>query len=329
MNWKTRLRLRWSKGLSQVPLLRMIAFRWSRLPPSTRALPGHFWKAFMNFKNYGLRTAAALSYYAVFSVFPLILLVAVFISDLVGPAVAQERIAQGLILFLPDETETINLVHDSIEQALQQSSSFGLVALIGLMWSALGLLSNLTSALDRIFQVPESRSLWAERLLAFLMTVVLIVLVGMSFVTSGVLRLVESFFFSTSSPWIRIGTFFLPLGLNMVIFVLLFRYVPATQVNWDAVWPAAILGGIALEVGKAAFAWYLTNLANFQIVYGSIATVIVLMLWAYIMSGIFLVSAEICAQLNLWFTRETGTMRLQIMPERTIARLPAEVPPPM
>lgn len=328
MNLKIRLRRRWQKVFSSSPTLQYMSRWWSALPPSTRALPRHLFRAVKNFTDYGMRTAAALTYYAVFSVFPLTLLVAVVVSDVLGPTVAREQIAQALILFLPDETATINLVQANIEQALEQSGSFGLLALVGLSWSALGLFSNLTSALDRIFEVPASRSLWVQRFLAFLMTIVLILLIGMSFITSGVLQLVDTLFLSSPSVWIRIGTLFLPFGLNMVIFVMLFRYVPARHVNWDAVWPAAILGGIGLELAKAAFAWYLTNLANFQIVYGSIATVIVLMLWAYVTAGIFLVSAEICSQLNLWFARSVEPSRMQIMPDRSIANLPAEIPPP-
>lgn len=328
MDWKTRIRLRLSKIWMRIPLLQYLSYRWTRLSPATRALPVHVFQALWNFKKHGTRQAAALSYYAVFSVFPLSLLLAVVISELLGPTVAQEQIMQGILLFLPDETATVNLIHDSIEQALQQGASFGLIALIGLIWSALGLFSNLTSALDRIFQVPASRSMWIERVVAFAMTLALIVMIVMSFITSGVLWLIDSLLISSPSIWIRIGILFLPFGLNMVIFVLLFRYVPARYVNWDAVWPAAILGGVGMELAKAAFAWYLNNLADFQIVYGSIATVIVLMLWAYFIACIFLISAEICSQLNLWLLSQYETSAVSILPPQ-YARLPAEIPPPV
>jgi membrane protein len=301
-----------------------------RLSPSNRALPAHLLQAVNNFIDYGMRNAAALAYYGVFSVFPLTLLLAIGISTILGPTVAQEQIAAGLILFLPEETQTINLIQDSIDQALQQSRPFGLVALLGLTWSALGLFSNLSTSLDRIFQVPASRSLWHQRFMAFLMTLALIVLVGMSFITSGVLLLVDALLLSNPGIWIRIGTLFLPLGLNMVIFVLLFRYVPARYVNWDAVWPAAILGALALELAKSAFAWYLTTLADFQFVYGGIATVIVLMLWSFLTACIFLFCAEICAQLNLWFSGSDDEPRPVINAlEPELSRLPREIPPPV
>lgn len=312
------------------PPVQITLQRWKRLPGPSRALPGHLWQAIMNYKNYGMRQAAALSYYALFSVFPLTLLLAVVISKVLGPTVAQEQIYQGLVLFIPDETQTISLFQDSLEQAVRQGTSFGIVALISLVWSALGLFSNLTSSLDQIFQVPTSRSMWKQRALAFVMTVALIGLVALSFITSGLLRLVDAFLLTNPSVWIRIGTFFLPFGLNLVIFVMLFRFVPSRHVNWDAIWPAAILGSIALEQAKSLFAWYLGNLANFQFVYGSIATVIILMLWAYLTASIFFISAEVCSQLNLWMidqSEKESTVTVFIDPD--LARLPAEIPPPM
>ncbi len=92
----------------------------------------------------------------------------------------------------------------------------------------------------------------------------------------------------------------MPLGLDIVIFALLFRYVPSRYVAWDAVWAASLFGAIGWELARAGFAWYLANLANYQFVYGGIATVIVLLIWAYLTASIFIFSAELCARLNEW-----------------------------
>lgn len=329
MNWKNTLQGRFQRLVTGIRTSAPVHYSihwWTHLNPSTRALPIHLWRAVKSFADNDTRQAAALSYYAVFSIFPLSLLLAVGISALLGPAAAEEQIAQGLALFLPQETETIELFQDNLADALEQSRSFGLFAVVGLSWSALGLFSNLTASLDRIFQAPATRSLWRKRLLAFFMTLVLILLVLMSFLTSGVLRLVDAFLITNPSVWITISTFFLPFGLNMVIFALLFRYVPSRQVHWDAIWPAAILGAIGLELAKSAFALYLGTLTNFQFVYGSIATVIVLLLWAYLVACIFLVSAEICSQVDIWFANQTEPPRISIFSE---TQLPAEIPPPL
>lgn len=291
---------------------------WARYDEATRLLPFYIWRAITNFNNYGNRQAAALAYYTVFSIFPLTLLVATAISRLLGAAVAQQQVANALRLFLPPES-TADLMN-SIGQALEQNTSFGLIAIVGLIWSGLGLFSNVTSSLDRIFHVPVSRSLWRHRLVAVMMIFILVVLVTASFVTSGILALISSaFFLNHPSTWITVATVFLPLGLNMIIFVLLFRFVPTRLVYWDAVWPAAIFGAAGWEIAKAGFRWYLENLANYQVIYGGIATVIVLLFSAYLLASIFIFSAELCAQLNEWLDRRHDSDALRLHIEQNIS----------
>jgi membrane protein len=273
---------------------------WSQRSQPTQSLVYHIWKAITNFNelNTGGRQAAALAYYALFSIFPLTLLLAVGIGRILGPAVAQEQIIQGLELFLPQNT--MDLIQTVLSDALQQGSSFGLVATAALLWAATSLFTNITYSLDSIFNVSELRGVWRQRLLAIIMGVTLIVLVVASFVTSGVLRLMSALSPGIPNVWITISISFLPIGLDVVIFALLFQYVPARDVHWDAVWPAAVVGAVGWEVAKQAFQWYLTNLANYQIIYGSIATGIVLLFWAWTIASIFLFSAQLCARLNEW-----------------------------
>jgi membrane protein len=282
------------------PLARRFDEWWTRQSSSARALPGYLSQAIANFWSYGSRQAAALSYYAIFSVFPLSLLITILVSQIVGPVFAEQQLTLALQPFLPPASnDTLQLFQANVQQAIEQGGSLTLIAILFLIWSGLGLFSNITSALDFIFHVPSSRSLWSQRLIAALMALALVVLLVTSFVTSAVLGLISALF-SPPNVWISIGTFFLPLGLDMMIFALLFRYVPARRVYWDAVWPAAIFGAIGWEVAKTGFGWFLNNVANYQFVYGAIAAGIILLFWAYLIASIFLLSAEICAQLNEW-----------------------------
>ncbi|PJF20668.1 MAG: hypothetical protein CUN56_15005, partial [Phototrophicales bacterium] len=209
---------------------------WSTHSEPTRELPLVFLTAFRNFSRYSSRQSAALAFYALFSVFPLTLLLAVLIGGLLEPAVAQEQIANGLAFFLPETT--VNYVQDVLDESLKQSSSFGFVAIVAIVWSSLGLFSNITASLDEIFNVPEGRSIWKLRFQAVLMSITLVILVIASFLTSGVLRLVSILLLDQPSLWVTIGILFLPFGLDVVIFALVFRFVPARYVHWDAVLPA-------------------------------------------------------------------------------------------
>lgn len=303
---------------------------WLKRPPSTQALPKHLWRAVTNYAQSGTgsRQAAALSYYAIFSIFPLTLLLVIGVGSILGPAVAQEQIVQGLHIFLPEAM--VGVIQDIVGEALQQSSSFSLVATAALLWSATGLFTNITNSLDTIFDMRGSRGMVRQRIMAIIMGLTLVVLVGASFVTSGVLRLVSALTPGLPSLWIRIGIFFLPIGLDVVIFALLFHYVPNRDVHWDAVWPSAIFGAIGWELAKQGFEWYLTNLANYAIIYGSIATVIVLLFWAWVIASVFLFSAEVCARLNDWLIEEEERQaRQQAEQSRIRIYLQDELLPPL
>lgn len=306
-------------------LARRLFFRlqrwWARRSPSTKSLPKYLWRAVSNYVHSGTgsRQAAALAYYAIFSAFPLVLLLAVGIGSIVGPAVAQEQIAQGLEFFLP--ATTVSDIQEIVEGALIQSSSFGLVATAALLWAATGLFTNITNSIDDIFEFPTSRSMWRQRLLAILMGLTLVALVMISFLASGVLRLISALTPGNPSMWVSIGTFFLPFGLDVVIFALLFHYVPTREVNWDAVWPAAIFGSIGWEIAKRGFEWYLGNLANYSIIYGSIATGIVMLFWAWVIASLFLFSAQLCARLNEWMTEQAEHRLLEQEHHRLLALL--------
>jgi membrane protein len=290
---------------------------WGKRYPYMRTLPLYLWRAVRNFLREGLRGAAALAFYTILSIFPLTLLLAVGISQILGPAVAQEQIANGLSLFLP--AETVELVQRNLADALAQGQQFGLVAIAGLLWAGTGMFNNITWSLDVIFQVPSSRSLWRQRVIAAFIALMLIFLVAASFLTAGVLRLVQSALLNQPNIWLRISTYFLPIGLNMVIFAMLFRYVPARYVYWDAVWPAAIFGAMGWEMARWLFGMYLTNIANYQFIYGGIATVIILQFWAYLVAAVFLFSAELCARLNEWYQTLQEGRRAQHF-QRTLDR---------
>lgn len=273
---------------------------WGQRSPGTKLLPKYIRKAIFNHirSGSGSRLAAALAYYALFSVFPMVLLLAVAIGSIVEPAVAQEQIVQALSWILPEIA--VSDIQVILGGALRQSGSFGLVATASLMWAATGLFTNITLALDNIFEVPSVRSMWRQRLLAIAMGVTLVVLFMASFITSGLLQLIGALSLGLPNLWISISTLFLPFGLNLVIFALLFRYVPAREVHWDAAWAAAIFGAVGWELAKRGFQWYLANLNNYSLIYGSIATGIVMLFWAWLIASIFLFGAQLCARLNEW-----------------------------
>ncbi len=118
---------------------------WSVRSAATRALPHILLSAFRNFGRYSSRQSAALAFFALFSVFPLMLLLAVFIGGWLEPAAAQEQIVNGLRVFLPEDEVIVEFVRDIFDESLKQSNSFGIVAIMTIVWTSLSLFSNLTA----------------------------------------------------------------------------------------------------------------------------------------------------------------------------------------
>ncbi len=268
---------------------------------ATDDLPRYLGQAVTGFLSIGMHNAAALAYYAIFSMLPLILLLVVVLSRLVGPMLTQEQIMTALSPFLPEGAGgALNLVQTFVAGALDQSGSVTIIAVAGLAWAGLGLFSNIATSLDVIFDAGRSLNLVRNRLRAMAMATVLILLLSLSFLSSFVIGLFDSLLLDPSSVWLRISAFALPLGLNMLIFILLFRFVPSRRPDWEAIWPAALLGAILWELAKGLFAWFVSTSTIYQPLYGAIASGMVLLLWTYILAAGFLFAAEVCARVNDW-----------------------------
>jgi len=291
-----------SSARKQAPQsLRFYQRWWILANAMSDGLLSHLWQAIVRFSKHGTREAAALSYYAIFSLFPLLLLVIIVIGTILGPVAARDQIDTVLRLFLP--ANTANFLQENIAQALEQRGSFGLVAGVSLLWSSLGLFSNLSSALSRTFRDENPRNTWHQRLVGLMMMIALSMLLIASLAATLIFVLLDFLFFYRTNSWISLGAFIIPLSLSVAIFAFLYRFIPRHRVRWDAIWVAAFLGGLAWEIAKRVFTWYLDNLASYSLVYGSVATMIVLMFWTYLTGLIVLLGAEICVSIDDWMTR--------------------------
>lgn len=255
-------------------------------------------RAVKNFFSRDMREAAALSYYALFSLFPLSLLVIVIIGQIVGPVATKNQVEDFLSFFLPGDTATE--LNRTLNRFVDEGGTISAFAVIGLMWSALGLFSNLESALSRMFRDTQSRSFVQKRIVGVLMIIALGVLLIANIVTSLLFSVLNLLFLNQGNIWLSIGGFFIPFGFSMGIFAMLYRWIPRNKVGWDAIWPAALVGGVAWELAKRLFGWYLERLDNLTLVYGSLTTVIIFMLWTFYTSCIILLCAEFCVSLHDW-----------------------------
>ena len=90
----------------------------------------------------------------------------------------------------------------------------------------------------------------------------------------------------------RLPAFLIACG----IFLGIYKYIPNTQTRWRDIWLGALMAAALFEIAKNLFVWYLENFGQYDQVYGAIASVIVLMLWAYVSAFVLIVGAEVASE---------------------------------
>ena len=105
------------------------------------------------------------------------------------------------------------------------------------------------------------------------------------------------YLFGLQIPWGMLFTV-LPLLLSAFLFLLIFRVVPDAKVRWRDAIPAAVVSTVLFELAKAGFAYYLSNLSSLDLVYGSVTTIVVLMLFLYLVAMVLVFGAELSSEYN-------------------------------
>ncbi len=84
--------------------------------------------------------------------------------------------------------------------------------------------------------------------------------------------------------------------MSFSIFLLIYRFLPNCKTYWRYVWLAAAISAGLFEIGKNLFVWYLGSFANYDQVYGPVASVMIFLLWAYLSSLVLILGAEISSE---------------------------------
>ncbi len=244
------------------------------------------------FEDRCAQLAASISYYALFAVFPLAILLVAAFGLVIGDEAARSRVVD-LVL------ENVPLREGSgrrdIEQALQDvtgsAGAFGVVGVLGLIFSASGVMAAIRNGLNRAWDLEDRR----PPLQGKLIDVLLVLGIGLAAAASLVITLLERLVPSLgdiAGPAASI----LPVLLSFSVFAFLYRFVPVTEVRFRDLWPGALVAALGYEAAKIGFSLYLQGFSNYSAVYGSIAAVIVFLVFLFIASNVFLLGAEIASE---------------------------------
>ena len=248
----------------------------------------------------GSEAAASMAYYTLFSLFPLLLALVAAGSYLLDRQQVFQQVVDLVSNAFPISQ---NLIEENLMQVLRLRGAVGLIGLVVAIWSASGVFTILTRNINRAWTEAEPRGFLQNRLVALGMVGSLAVLLVISLLASTALNVLSRSQVSLldiqslygTAAWTALSDV-VPWLLIFVLFLALYRWVPNEEVPWKAAFWAALVVALAWEIVANVFAWYVSSgLAKYQIVYGSLGTVVALMFWIYLSSWVILFGAHLSA----------------------------------
>jgi membrane protein len=237
-------------------------------------------------------TAAAIAYFAIFSLFPLALLSIAIASLSLGSLLDQDLIIERLEFVAPALGQ---LLGKNIDEIVRARGPVTIVALVSLLWSASTLFYVLTGTLNHIWGIERPRPIWKRRGLAILL---ILVFVGpILFLGTFAGSVMANFLTRLPDQITQIvggASFVLAILLDVALFMVLYLMLPHAASSWRELLPGAMGAGLFWELAKRAFVYFVsTYISVSNLVYGSVAAIVAVLTWAYLSGLIFLFGAHL------------------------------------
>ena len=256
------------------------------------------WQALESFyRSDNLTYAASIAYYSLLSLFPMFLLAFALLGQVAGDPEDRNAVLTFVLRYFPANFEFITTQLDAFRSG--DMVTFGVAGTIALVWGALGVFGAITTAVNYAWDVESQRSFWKHKLVSFLMMIVagLLLLVALLLVSAS--QIVGASWFAevlARFPSLDILRGLTVRSATTVLFVVvvafIYYFVPNTEVRFKDVWPGAIVTGLLWKGALGAFSWYVRDMSRFTRVNGSIATVVVFLVWVYVQAVILLYGVE-------------------------------------
>jgi membrane protein len=248
----------------------------------------------------GTRGAAGMAYYTLFSLFPLLIVMVTAGSYFIDDSQNSNRVAQLVISVIPVGQD---LVERNIERILVLRNSIGILGLIGLLWSGSNAFSMMVHNITSAWPVDERRTFFQKRLFGLAMVIIMILGLFVLTLSSTILNVLVKYQEAVPgldrlfNNWLgEFGTKIFYWVLPFLFFYSLYRIIPMGRVPIKAAgFSALVITGI-WRLASTAFQWYLgSGFARYEVIFGSLSAIAILLLWIYISSVILFFGAHLCA----------------------------------
>lgn len=250
--------------------------------------------------DYAPSMGAAISYYTVFSISPLLIIVIAVAGMVWGREAVQGQIVDQLSGLMGKDAAIG--IQGLIESANQPAKGMiaTIISIIILIIGATTVFAELQSALDRVWDVPAAKKasgIWATlraRLLSLGFILGLGFLLSVSLVLSAGVAAFGSWSNSLFPGWeliLQLVNIAVSLGVATLLFAMIFKLMPQAKVGWHDVWIGAFVTAVLFEIGKALIGLYIGK-SSVASSFAAAGSLVVLLIWVYYSAQIFLLGAE-------------------------------------
>jgi membrane protein len=272
---------------------------WTRARAEIRLTALAMWRGTTGIYNgHDLTFASSIAYYSLLSLFPFFLLALSILASVTDNDTERATVLDFVLRYFPQRFEFVNAQLRTMQARGLQLGLFGSVLMV---WAAMGVFGAITSAVNHAWGVEKQPSYLKHKLVSFLMLVTASLLLLLGLLLASAIDVAEASWFAgiiASVPELLILQGWLVKSATTLIFILIvglvFYFVPNASVRFKDVWVGAVLTGLLWRVALAGFSRYVRDLNRFS-VHGSIAAVVVFLLWVYISAVILLYGVQVTA----------------------------------
>jgi len=257
-----------------------------------------FFERLENVDVFGL--AAQLAYFFLLSLFPFLL----FLINLLGFfPLDEDMVIETIGDYAP--AQVVDLIQSNISLLLNvQNGGLLSIGIIGTLWAASNGVNAVTKALNRAYNIEPKRSFIVYRLLSMLLTVAMFFVVLIALILPVFGQMIGEYLFSfidLSDQFLQTWETFRWVMSSIIFFIallFLYRFAPRRRVYFNHIVWGALFSTVCWQIVSWGFSFYVSTLRNYSTTYGSLGTVIVLMIWFYLFGLIVIFGGVINAYVS-------------------------------
>jgi membrane protein len=258
------------------------------------------WRGFLGVYNSDVLTfASSIAYYALLSFFPFVLLTFSIVASVTSSDADRDTLLQFISRYFPRQFDFVTQQFTAMQRSPVRLSIVNSAVMV---WAAMGVFGAITSAVNHAWGVEKQPSYFKHKLISFVMLVVSGLLLLIALLVVSAINVVEASWFAAvieSMPRLLVLQTFAVRWASTILFIfvvgLIFYFVPNAKVRFRDVWVGAVLTGLLWRGALTAFSIYVRDMSRFDVVHGSIAAVVVFLLWIYVSAVILLYGVEMTA----------------------------------